>query len=78
MMKVRQLIRALAKHDLDMEVVMPADPDRLTEFMAVSGVAEDLFATNRQEPAHLKLAELHDAGALPAVRLIARPNAASH
>ena len=77
-MKVRQLIRALAKHDLDMEVVMPADPDLLADFVAVSGVEEDLFATDRQEPAHLRLAALHDNGALPAVRLIAQPTAASH
>ena len=77
-MKVRQLIRALAKHDLDMEVLMPADPDRVADFVAVSAVEEDLFAADRQESAHLRLAGLHDPSALPAVRLIAQPTAAPH
>jgi len=77
-MKVRQLIRALAKHDLDMEVVIPADPDLQADFRAVAAVEEDLFAVDRQAPAHLRLAHRHDRAALVAVRLSAGPTAASH
>jgi hypothetical protein len=72
-MKVRELIRALAKHDLDLEVAIPADPGRPTDFMGVGGVEEDVFSADRQEPAHLRLAKLRDDGALVAVRLRARP-----
>jgi hypothetical protein len=77
-MKVRQLIRALAKHDLDMEVVIPAGADLPGAFMAVDGVEEDRFALDRQEPVHLRLAELRSEEMLVAVRLTARPPAASH
>lgn len=77
-MKVRQLIRALAKHDLDMEVVIPADPNLLADFVPVAGVEQDVFSPDRQEPAYLKLAERHGEGTLVAVKLSARPTAASH
>lgn len=77
-MKIRQLIRALAKHDLDMEVVIPTAPGLPADFMAVAGVEEDMFAVDRQDPAHLTLAERHGEGALVAVKLSARPAAASH
>ena len=77
-MKVRQLIRALAKHDLDMEVVMPVDPALPADFMTVAGVEEDLFAADRGDPAHLRLAQLPGEGALVAVRLSTRPSAAAH
>ena len=77
-MKVRQLIRALAKHDLDMEVVMPIDPDLPVDFMTVAAVEEDVFAADRQDPAHFRLAKLQGEGALVAVRLSVRPTAAAH
>lgn len=77
-MKVRELIRALARHDLDLEVVIPADPDLLADFIAVAGVEEDAFVVDRQDPAHLRFAKLRDEGALVAVRLRAGPTAASH
>ena len=72
-MKVRDLIRALAKQDLDLEVVIPADPDLLGDFMIVSGVEQDVFVMDRNDPGNLVLAERHDEGARVAVRLVARP-----
>jgi len=72
-MKVRELIRALAKHDLDLEVVIPADPSLPAAFMGVGGVEEDVFAADRQTPPQLRLAKPRDDGALVAVRLRARP-----
>lgn len=77
-MKVRELIRALAKHDLDMEVVMPADPDMTAEYMAVAGVEENVFAAGPGSPARLRLAGPHDDGAIVAVRLRSRPSVAAH
>lgn len=72
-MTVRDLIRALARHDLDLEVVIPADPDLMGDFMIVSGVEEDAFVIDRDDPGNLVLAELRDDGARVAVRLCARP-----
>jgi hypothetical protein len=77
-MRVRELIRALAKHDLDMEVVMPADPDMAAEYMVVAGVEENTFAPGSGSRARLKLAAPHDEGAIVAVRLRSRPNVAAH
>jgi hypothetical protein len=77
-MRVRELIRALAKHDLDMEVVMAAEPGLDADFMRVAEVEEAVFAADCQEPAHLRLAKLHGEGALVAVRLRTRPTTAAH
>jgi hypothetical protein len=76
-MKVRQLIRALAKHDLDLEVVIPVASDQAA-FVGVAGVEEEIFAADRQAPAHLRLAKSRDEGVLVAVRLRAQPDAAPH
>jgi len=72
-MTVRDLIRALAKHDLDLEVVIPADPDLMGDFMIVGSAERDVFVMDRTDPGNLVLAELGDDGARVAVRLCARP-----
>lgn len=71
-MTVREVIRALAKHDLDLEVVIPADPDLMGDFMIVSAVEEDVFTMDRKDPGNLVLADRADTGARIAVRLCAR------
>ena len=73
-MTIRDLIRALAKHDLNLEVVIPADPDITADFMIVSGVEKDVFAIDRTDPGNLVLAQLGDDGARIALRLCARPD----
>ena len=73
-MTIRDLIRALVKHDLDLEVVIPADPDITADFMIVSGIEEDLFAIDPTDPGNLVLARLGDDSARIAVRLCARPD----
>jgi hypothetical protein len=77
-MTVRQLIRALVKYDLDLEVVIPAGPNLPADFIVVVAVEQDVFAAERQEPPNLTLAELSDPGAFLAVRLCAGPTPAAH
>ena len=73
-MTVRELIQALVRHDLDLEVVIPADPDVTADFMIVSRVVTDLFAMDRTDPGNLVLAQPGDARARVAVRLCAGPD----
>ena len=73
-MTIRDLIRALVKHDLDLEVVIPADHDIMADFMIVSSVRKDVFAVDRTDPGNLVLAQPGDDGARIALRLCAGPD----
>jgi hypothetical protein len=67
--KVRDLITALQLHDLDMEVVVPADPSIRGDFALISLVAADVFVPSQCAAGTLEFAELSDKGAFTAVQL---------